>query len=96
MKGSMWTSSSMSVADSLILSGMGLLTVMAALSMLAAVIILFHRIMEGTPKKEVTARAVSAQEPDVTQEACAVILSVLCEEMRAAPEEIRVTSIRKL
>lgn len=32
----------------------------------------------------------------VSGEACAVILAVLCEELRAAPEELRIVSIRKL
>lgn len=38
----------------------------------------------------------SAQPPDVSEEACAVILAVLCEELRAAPEELRIISIRRL
>ncbi len=29
-------------------------------------------------------------------EVCAVILAALCQELRAAPEELRIVSIRKL
>ncbi|MCD8223525.1 MAG: hypothetical protein LUC99_01500 [Clostridiales bacterium] len=33
---------------------------------------------------------------DVSEQDCAVILSVICEELRARPEELRITVIRKL
>ncbi|MCD8121994.1 MAG: hypothetical protein LUE65_07090 [Clostridiales bacterium] len=33
---------------------------------------------------------------EVSEQDCAVILSVICEELRAKPEELRITAIRKL
>lgn len=92
----MWTSTSMTFGESLILSCMGLFTVLSALSLLAILIVLFSKIMEKAQAKPAVAAAPAAPLPDVTNETCAIILSVICEELNAAPEEINITSIKKL
>lgn len=95
----MWSGSYMSIGDSLILSGMGLLTVLSALSALAILIVLFSKVMEAAQKKPVPAAAAAAPAApalDVPPETAAAIIAVVCEELKAAPEELIFTSIKKL
>ena len=93
----MWTNTSMSVTESLLLSVMGLGVVMATLLMLAIVIIIFARIMEGkkadAPKQ---ASTVAAEPAGISEESCVMIFSVICEELHAAPEELNITGIREI
>ena len=56
---------------------------LAAVLLLAGAVIWFRRTKSAPP-------------PDVSEEACAVIIAVLCEELRSPPEELRITSIRRL
>lgn len=94
----MWTSTSMTFAESLVVSAMGLVTVMGVLALLAVSIILFSKIMAaGTAKKAPAAPVVQEPEGFLTeQEECAVILSVICEELQTSPENINITSIREI
>lgn len=95
----MWISTSMTFGESLILSGMGILTVFSALVLLACCITIFSKVMENQGKKPAAAAAPApapVKLPDVSNETCAMIISVICEEMNAAPEEINITSIKKL
>lgn len=93
----MWTSTSMAVPESVLLSVMGLLVVMATLIALALVVTGFSKLMEkrsGASGKSVSRPA--PEPPGISDEICSMLLAVICEELHAAPEEINVTSIREL
>lgn len=93
----MWTSTSMTVMESIVLSCMGFLVVFTALAALAVIIVVFSRLMGATNARG--AKPAAAPQPEkleVPHEDCAVVLSVICEELHAAPEELQITSIRAL
>lgn len=93
----MWTSTSMEVPESLLLSVMGLCVVMATLIALALVVLAFSRIMAS--RNASASKAVSRPAPEppgISDEICSILLAVICEELHATPEEINVTSIREL
>lgn len=93
----MWTSTSMTVPESVLLSAMGLCVVMTTLVVLALVVLAFSKIMEARNGSAAKAPARPAPEPPgISDELCSVLLAVICEELHAAPEEINVTSIREL
>lgn len=95
----MWTSTTMTIPESLILSAMGILTVLSALAALAIIIMIFSKIMvSGSHQQQTTAAApvVEAPEVGISEETAAMIISVICEEMNAKPEEIDIRSIREL
>lgn len=93
----MWTSTSMAVPESVLLSVMGLCVVMATLVVLALVVMVFSKIMAaGNVSESRTASRPAPEPPGISDEICSMILAVICEELHAAPEEINVTSIREL
>ena len=93
----MWTSTSMTVPQSAIVSLMGLTVVMATLICLALVVMAFSRVMEArTASVTRTADLPAPEPPGISDEVCSMILAVICEELHAAPEEINVTSIREI
>ena len=92
----MWTSTSMTVPQSFIVSLMGLSVVMATLICLALVVLAFSRIMESRNPVSKVANLPAPEPPGISDEVCSMILAVICEELHAAPEEINVTSIREL
>lgn len=76
------------IEASALAAGTGLPALLWALLGLAAVLLLAGAA--------VWLRRARSVPPDVSEEACAVIIAVLCEELRCAPEELRITSIRRL
>ena len=91
----MWTSQSMTLLESLTISAMGVTVVLGVLSMLAIAIVLFSKLLNLGGKKRRHLRHHSPQGP-TEEEQCAVILSVICEELRADPKDIQIKSIRRL
>ena len=94
----MWTSTSMTVPESLILSVMGICVVMGTLVALALVVMAFSKIMESR-NSTAASRAVARPEPEppgISEETAAMIIAAICEELKAAPEELNVTSIVEL
>lgn len=93
----MWTSQSMTLLESLTISAMGLTVVLGVLSMLAIAIVLFSKLLNLGGKKAAPAAPQPAGPQGPTEEEqCAVILSVICEELRADPKDIQIKSIRRL
>ena len=94
----MWTSTSMTIPESLIVSLMGLTVVMGTLICLALVVLAFSRVMESrnTAADRSAVSRPAPEPPGISDEVCTMILAVICEELHAAPEEINVTSIREL
>lgn len=85
----MWTSQSMTLLESLTVSAMGLTVVLGVLSMLAIAIVLFSKLLNLGGKKAAPAAPQPAGPQGPTEEEqCAVILSVICEELRADPKDI--------
>lgn len=92
----MWTGESMTLMESLVVSGMGMTVVMGVLILLALSIVALSRLM--TLKRQ-PAKAAPPPAPPAgpsEEEQFAVILSVICEELRADPADIQIKSIRKL
>ena len=93
----MWTSTSMDVPESVLLSVMGLGVVMVTLIALALVILLFAKVMgSGAAATAQSAPRPIPDPPGISDEICSMILAVICEELHASPEEINVTSIKEL
>ena len=79
----MWTSTSMGVPESVLLSVMGLSVVMVTL-------------MGSSNAAAQSAPRPIPDPPGISDEVCSMILAVICEELHASPEEINVTSIKEL
>lgn len=95
----MWTSTSMGVPESVLLSVMGLSVVMVTLIILALVILVFAKVMGSSNAAAQSAQSAPRPIPDppgISDEVCSMILAVICEELHASPEEINVTSIKEL
>lgn len=91
----MWTSTSMTFGESLVVSALGLLVVFSMLCILAIAITLFAKAFSAVEKKPAAdGGAVGAAAVDMG--VYARIIAVVCEEMNARPEEITIKSIRKL
>lgn len=92
----MWTGE-VTVADSLLISALGLLVVFAALAALAIAIIIISKLLGTVFKADVPVKAVAAAPaPAIDEEAYAVLLAAVTEEARMSGEEVRVTSIKEL
>lgn len=95
----MWTGQEMSMAEALMISGLGLLVVFTALASLAIAIIIISKVLSVILKSDVpkaAAAAAAAPVPAIDEETYAVLLAAVSEEARLTGEEIRVTSIREL
>ena len=93
----MWTGG-MTVADSIVISLVGLLVVFSALAVLAIAVIIISKVIgtlfkESAPK---AAAAVAAPAPAIDEESYAVLLAAVIEEARLSGEEFRVVSIKEL
>lgn len=91
----MWSGDYLSVPESLVLSLMGLCVVMGTLVCLALVIMAFSKVMEGSNKTSAAKAAPKPlpEPPGISDETAAVIIAAICEELKAAPEELNITSI---
>ena len=92
----MWTSTSMGVPESVLLSVMGLSVVMVTLIILALVILVFAKVMGSSNTAVQSVPRPIPDPPGISDEVCSMILAVICEELHASPEEINVTSIKEL
>lgn len=93
----MWTGD-VTMADAVLISGLGLLVVFAALASLAIAIIIISKILGALIKTDApkAAAAAVAPVPALDEETYAVLLAAVSEEARLSGEEIRVTSIKEL
>ncbi len=94
----MWTSTSMTIGESFIASLMGFSIVFCVLAFLAIVVLVFAKIFSGVGGGHKQAAAPAAAAPAVKDESetVAVITSVICEELRADPNELVFKGIREL
>lgn len=91
-----WKEVPMPVSDTLLLSVVGLLMVMCVLAFLAIMIVLMSKVMSAG-SKAAPASAAAAPAPDADEEGdLAVVLSVMCEELNARPEELVFRSVTKV
>lgn len=95
----MWTSDTMSVADSLMISLMGIIIVLSALALLAVMIVIFSKIFENLDKKNSKKQGGSTEvkkEGLSDEEIGSMIISVVCEDLCIEPDEIIVKSIKEI
>lgn len=97
----MWTGQTMTMADSLMISLLGIMVVFAALAALAISIVIISKIIgmitkSGAPKAA-PAAAAAAPVPAIDEEAYAVLVAAITEEARLSGEgDVRVVSIKEL
>ena len=86
----MWTGESMTLMESLVVSGMGMTVVMGVLILLALSIVALSRLMTLNQQPAKAAPPPAPPAGPSEEEQCAVILSVICEELRADPADIQI------
>lgn len=95
----MWTGTTMTLGESLLASAMGFLIVFLVLIFLAVVIIAFAKALNvADKKKEPQPAAVTAPvvpEKDES-EIVSIVTSVICEELKVQPHELRINGIREV
>ena len=93
-----WKEVPMPFADTLLLSVVGILMVMCVLAFLAIMIVLMSKVMSAGSKAAPAGVVTAAPPaPDADEEGdLAVILSVMCEELNARPEELVFRSVTKV
>ena len=95
----MWTSNAMTLGESLLASAMGFFIVFLVLIFLAMVIIAFAKALNAVnKKKEPQPAAVTApvvQEKD-DSEIVSIVTSVICEELKVQPHELKINGIREV
>lgn len=95
----MWTSTTMTLLESLVASAMGFLIVFLVLIFLALVILVFAKFFGvAAGKKKVTEQpAPQAAVPEKDDsEIVSIVTSVICEELKVQPQELRITGIREV
>ena len=95
----MWTNTTMTLAESLVASAMGFLIVFLVLIFLALVIILFAKFLDtaAVKKKEMEQPAPAAVIPEKDDsEIVSIVTSVICEELKVQPHELRINGIREV
>ena len=95
-----WTTTSMTLAESVLVSIMGFSIVFGMLAFLAIVILVFSKVfpaLAGKGQKQPAPQA-AAPAPVVEDksETVAIITSVICEEMNADPNELSIRGIREV
>lgn len=101
----MWTSTTMTLPESLLVSLMGFSIVFGMLVFLALVILVFAKVFPAMAAKKAPAAAAPAAKPaapapapapvvvEDKSETVAIITSVICEELLADPNEVVITNI---
>lgn len=103
----MWTTTTMTIPESLLVSLMGFSIVFGILVFLALVILVFAKVLPAlTANKKPAAAAAPAAKPAAAparpaapvvvedkSETVAIITSVICEELLADPNELVITNI---
>ena len=97
----MWTGQTMTIADSLVISALGIMVVFAALAALAISIVIISKVINMITKsdapKAAPAAAAAAPVPAIDEEAYAVLVAAITEEARLSGEgDVRVVSIKEL
>lgn len=92
----MWTSQTMTLMEALTVSAMGLTVVISVLALLAVMITAFSKAFALVSGRRAAPAAPPPPQGPREEEIGAVILSVICEEMRADPQDIRIRTIRTL
>lgn len=96
----MWTGNSMTFGESLLASAMGFFIVFLVLVFLALVIIVFARFLSVAADKKKEPQQVAHQTAVVPEkddsEIVSIVTSVICEELKVAPHELRINSIREV
>lgn len=98
----MWKETTMSVGQSLIISGMGLLIVVGALALLAIAIIILSKIvgvLTGGEKKAAApapAAAPAAPVNNLDEEAYAVLIAAVSEEAHMPLTSFQITEIKEV
>ena len=96
----MWTGNSMTFGESLLASAMGFFIVFLVLVFLALVIIVFARFLSVTADKKKEPQQAAPQTAAVPEkdnsEIVSIVTSVICEELKVAPHELRINSIREV
>lgn len=95
----MWTGTTMTLGESLLASAMGFLIVFLVLIFLALVIVAFAKSLSKADKKkepqQAAPQAVTVLEKD-DSEIVSVVTSVICEELKVQPHELRINGIREV
>lgn len=100
----MWTATTMSVGESLIVSGMGLLVVMGELAILAIAIIILSKIVGSgkKPAKAAPAKAAAVAAPAAVavpaldEETYAVLLAAASDASGLPLKSFQITSIKEI
>mgnify|MGYP003295308897 CR=1 FL=1 len=96
----MWTGQTMTFADSLVISALGLMVVFAALASIAISIVIISKVIGMIIKPEAPKAAVAAAAapaPAIDEEAYAVLVAAVTEEARLSGDgDVRVVSIKEL
>lgn len=98
----MWTQSTMDFFQSLIVSGLGLMVVFSALVVMALAIVVVTKIFsifkKDSDKNDRVSGVSNAAVDNSTadEETCAVLLSVISEEMHAPIDSFRIKEIKEV
>ena len=97
----MWSSLTMNLGESLIVSAMGFSIVFLVLIFLALVILATAKMMNAAEsKKKLTEQAAPAPVAAVPEkddsEIVSIVTAVICEELKVQPHEIRINGIREV
>ncbi len=96
----MWTSTTMTIGESLVASAMGFLIVFLVLIFLALVIIGFAKffgVSAGKKKETEQPAAPVAVVPEKDDsEIVSIVTSVICEELKVQPHELKINGIREV
>ena len=95
----MWTGQTMTFADSVVISLLGILVVFTALACIAISIVIISKVINAIIKPEApkAAAAAAAPAPAIDEEAYAVLVAAITEEARLSGDgDVRVVSIKEL
>ncbi len=96
----MWTGQTMTFADSMVISLLGILVVFTALACIAISIVIISKVINTIIKPEApkaAAAAAAAPAPAIDEEAYAVLVAAITEEARLSGDgDVRVVSIKEL
>lgn len=93
----MWTGQTMTFADSVVISLLGILVVFTALACIAISIVIISKVINAIIKPEAPKAAAAAPAPAIDEEAYAVLVAAITEEARLSGDgDVRVVSIKEL
>ena len=96
----MWTGTTMTIFESLVASAIGFLIVFLVLIFLALVIMAFAKFIGATAGKKKEPEQPAGQPAVIPEkddsEIISVVTAAICEELKAAPHELRINGIREV